>query len=118
MKNDEHKTLPRAVSILCHPDVLSKITPTNICQSYAHAGKKRERIETPFVSCFRTFVITQDPNFPSNVYFWLNLIFFQEGLIPTCKPFDIFILANRHSIKLRECDLISTLTLFNDRCKY
>lgn len=46
--------LPRVVPIVCHPDIPPKMIPTNIGESSAHAGKRKET-ETPLASCFCNF---------------------------------------------------------------
>lgn len=61
--------------------------PTNICQSYAHAEKRKE-IETPLVSCFCNFCYHWGCKFH-----WVIFIFgfiYSFARRPYCKPFDIF----------------------------
>lgn len=103
--------LPRVESIMCHLDILPKIIPTNICWSYAHAGKRND-IETSLDMKFHVsviFVITQDPNSTSHFYFLLICYFSRRQLLIFQEDYHLqaswyFYFCNRQSFKLRECD--------------
>lgn len=81
--------LPNVESIVCLPNVAPKsiylLTSVGVMQTMEKGKKQKHHLFHVSVN----FVITQDSNFTSHFYFWLNLFFFKET-ITTCKLFDIF----------------------------